>query len=341
VFQLTISSTGEEVAAATGDLDITADLTISGAGAALTTIDGGGLDRMFDIGPNGVPLSVVFNDLTIRNGLASGAPGGAIYVRLGTVVLNDCSLNANSTDLNGGAISNAGNLTLNRCTLSANTASGNGGGLYNASTVALNNTTLSGNTATSQGGGLYNATGATVTVLHATFALNGATSGGGLYNAGTATLKSTLLNANTGSNCSGTIGSNGTNLDSGTSCGFSAVGDLSNVDPLLGTLADNGGPTATHALSSGSPAIDAANNSGCPATDQRGVLRTVDGDGNGSVLCDIGAFEMTDPADLAISNYHQADCVSLNGHLIYTISVTTTVPATPAQSPSPTSCPAV
>lgn len=325
VFQLSITGTGDETAA-TGDLDITADLTITGSGATSTTIDGGGLDRVFDIGPNGTPLNVFINSLAIRNGVVSGVPGGAIRVNPGTVVLNDCSLNANRTDLNGGAIYNAGTLTLNRCTLSANTASGNGGGLYNAAIVALNNTTLSGNTASSLGGGLYNAT--TATALHATIALNSATSGGGLYNAGSATLKSTLLNANTGSNCAGTVGSNGSNLDSGASCAFSAAGDLSNVDPLLGALTDNGGTTATHALSSGSPAIDAADNTGCPLDDQRGVARPVDGDGDSVAACDIGALETTEPVDLTISNLHHADCVSLHGHLIYTIRVTNTGPGT-------------
>jgi len=325
LFQLSLTGTGED-AAATGDLDITDDLTINGAGALSTTIDGGDHDRVFDVGPNGAPLSVFFNGLTIRKGLASGGPGGAIRINLGTVVLNDCSLNGNHTDANGGAINNAGTLTLNRCTLSANTASGNGGGLYNASTVAINNTTLSGNTATLLGGGLYNATSATATVLHATFALNGDTSGGGLYNAGSVTLKSTLLNANTGSNCVGTVSSNGNNLDSGTSCAFGATGDLSNVNPLLGALTDNGGQTATHALSSGSPAIDAADNTGCPATDQRRVVRPVDGDSDSVAVCDIGALETTAPADLSISNLHQADCVALHEHLIYTIRVTNNGP---------------
>ena len=323
VFQLSIAGTGDETAA-TGDLDITEDLTITGAGATLTTIDGGGLDRVFDIGPNGTPLNVFINALTIRNGVVSGVPGGAIRVNSGTITLDNCSLSGNRADSNGGAVFNAGILSVNGCTFSANTANSSGGGLYNASTAALNNTTLSGNTATSLGGGLYNAT--TVTALHATIALNSATSGGGLYNAGSATLKSTLLNANTGSNCAGTVGSNGSNLDSGTSCAFSAAGDLSNADPLLGTLTDNGGTTATHALSSGSPAVDAADNTGCPATDQRGVVRPVDGNGDSVAACDIGAFEATAPVDLSISKSHQANCVDLHDPLIYTISVTNNGP---------------
>jgi hypothetical protein len=81
------------------------------------------------------------------------------------------------------------------------------------------------------------------------------------------------------------------NIDSDGSCGLSGT-DIPGVDPLLAPLADNGGPTFTHALIAGSPAIDAGNpaapGSGglaCEATDQRGVVRPV-----GS-RCDIGAFE--------------------------------------------------
>jgi hypothetical protein len=66
--------------------------------------------------------------------------------------------------------------------------------------------------------------------------------------------------------------------------------DLIGVDPMLGPLANNGGPTETQALLAGSPAIDAADPrppadhaTRCPTTDQRGVAR------NGR--CDIGAFE--------------------------------------------------
>jgi len=75
-----------------------------------------------------------------------------------------------------------------------------------------------------------------------------------------------------------------------------------------------------------SPAIDAADNVGCPATDQRGVTRPVDGDGNSIAVCDIGAFETTIPADLSVTKTHQADCVDLHDPLIYTISVTNNGP---------------
>jgi hypothetical protein len=60
--------------------------------------------------------------------------------------------------------------------------------------------------------------------------------------------------------------------------------DLIGVNPLLGPLGDNGGPTRTHALGAGSPAIDAAGDA-CPATDQRGVARPL------GARCDIGSYE--------------------------------------------------
>jgi hypothetical protein len=66
------------------------------------------------------------------------------------------------------------------------------------------------------------------------------------------------------------------------------------IDPLLGPLADNGGPTPTHALLAGSPALDALTGF-CPATDQRGFARPYDGDGDETATCDIGAYE-TAPA---------------------------------------------
>ena len=92
----------------------------------------------------------------------------------------------------------------------------------------------------------------------------------------------------------------------GSSSGMTITGDTAtnilDVDPLLAPLADNGGPTPTHALLPGSPAIDAGNPTACFAldgtpllVDQRGVFRPLDGDGDGTARCDIGAFEYSPP----------------------------------------------
>ncbi len=110
---------------------------------------------------------------------------------------------------------------------------------------------------------------------------------GGILNRSAATIKKSIIAGNTANNCSGGgFTSLGYNLSSDSSCALAVAGDMSNTVALLGVLADNGGPTPTHALLSGSPAIDAAG-PGCarPATDRRGVARPQ------GAACDIGAYE--------------------------------------------------
>jgi hypothetical protein len=121
-------------------------------------------------------------------------------------------------------------------------------------------------------------------VNNSTISGNSANNGGGiLTSGGTATLKNTIVANNEGGNCAGLpVTDDGGNLEwPGNDCGFAL-----SADPLLGPLADNGGPTQTHALQPDSPAIDAAVECPPPATDQRGVSRP-QGD-----ACDIGSFEL-------------------------------------------------
>jgi hypothetical protein len=79
--------------------------------------------------------------------------------------------------------------------------------------------------------------------------------------------------------------------NSDATCGFTGVGNMQNTDPMLQPLQDNGGLTKTHALNPTSPVIDAADPSSMEFHDQRGFERPADGDTNGSLVCDIGAFE--------------------------------------------------
>ena len=109
-------------------------------------------------------------------------------------------------------------------------------------------------------------------------------------------MKNTIVAANTLDNCDteqitgGIISSQGNNISTDDSCNFTKPTDKQNTNPRLGPLQNNGGPTDTRALLAGSPAVDAGANTACTPRDQRGVARK-DGDANGTVICDIGAFE--------------------------------------------------
>ncbi|HNB54907.1 MAG TPA: choice-of-anchor Q domain-containing protein, partial [Anaerolineales bacterium] len=193
---------------------------------------------------------------------------------------------------------------------------GFGGGLAVVTgTVTLENTTFSGNTTTRSGGGIYNDTGE-VTLNNVTLAENTADSsqlslgkGGGFYTQnGSFTLSNSLIALNTDGStdapdCWGDPTSLGYNLlQDLTGCTFVAgTGDVTGQAPLLGSLADNGGPTLTYALLPGSPAIDTANPAdpgvtpdACATLDQRGISRPADGNNDEVAQCDMGAFEAYD-----------------------------------------------
>ena len=231
--------------------------------------------------------------LTISSSTVSGnsavTHGGGIYSQIGTAILNNSEVSSNMAGTFGGGINaGLGTLALNRSTVSGNSA-GRGGGIYNSSaTATLSNSTVSGNSASVVGGGIQ--TSAAVTLSSSTVGANSAIAGGGgiqISSGGTMTLKNTIVASASGGDCGGIgLTSLGYNIDSDGTCGLSGTGDLSSVNPLLGPLQNNGGPTETHALLAGSPAVDAGSPD-CPppATDQRGVARPL------SAACDIGAFE--------------------------------------------------
>ncbi len=293
-YTLTIAGTDENVAA-TGDLDLTSNITINGAGAGSTIIDGGALDRVFHVtGDDTVNISGV----TVRNGSVAGG-GGGLRNDGGTLTITNSTVSGNSAtggNHGGGLRNQSGAVTISNSTFSGNSAT-TGGGLFNGLgyTVTISNSTFSGNSATSGNGGGINNQG-TVTISNSTFSDNSASaSGGGINNNGTATLKNTIVaNSTTGGNCSGTITNGGNNIDDGTTCAWgSTSGSMSSTNPLLGALANNGGPTQTFALLTGSPAIDGltfnAPNS-APSTDQRGVARPQ------GARYDIGAYELEQAA---------------------------------------------
>ncbi len=359
-YTLSIAGAGED-AGATGDLDISSNLTITGADASTTVIEAEGIDRVLNV-IGSIPVNI--SGVSISGGNSGLFSGGGILNRFGILTLTNSAIVSNTAQGGAGGIFNsAGVLTLTNSTVSGNTALVNGGGIVNSdgSTLTLTNSTVISNTA-SDGGGIYNnvatltATNSTVsgntggingggilnigtlTIINSTFSRNSARSTGaigssgtlditnstfsdnsasyfgggisnagllnvtnstfsgnsggvgGIFNDGTATLRNTIVaNSLSGGNCSGTITDGGGNLSwPDTTCpGL-------NADPLLGLLANNGGPTETHALLPGSAAVDNAVDANCPATDQRGVARPQ------GAACDIGAFELEAPTVIEV-----------------------------------------
>jgi uncharacterized repeat protein (TIGR01451 family) len=303
-----------------GVLDVPDEnLTITGPGAAALTVSGQDSHPVFAVNAGGTVnagWTVAISGMTIANGFSSfGFGGGGIHNR-GTVTIDRCTLAGNRSNRGGGGIFNLGTMVITNSTLVANEAlrvdiDSSGGGVHNSGTITITNSTLSGNQAViDSGGGLFNEGSATIT--NSTLSGNSAgTVGGGIgsigdtaiinstvsgnadqgivHAFGTLTIKNSIMADNGVFNCiiGGTFTIEGTNLSTDTSC----VGtQVSSAALNLGALANNGGPTQTHALAALSPAIDAATDCDV-ATDQRGVARPIEGDGVPPALCDVGAYE--------------------------------------------------
>jgi Bacterial Ig-like domain (group 3) len=248
--------------------------------------------------------------------------GGGILNLDGTMNITDSTLSGNSGgNFNGvsaggggggGLRNNSGTVTFLNCTISGNSggAQGGGGGIYNSSggTVNLTNSTVSTNrgfgwTLSAGGtGGILNI-GGTMTIINSTISGNSGTFGGiSNESSGTVKARNSIIAKNTRptdipSDFGGTLTSEGYNLigDTGNmTITGTTIGNQLNVDPNLGPLQDNGGPTFTHALLPGSTAIDGGDSSGVD-TDQRGFNRPVDSEAipnaTGGDSSDIGAFE--------------------------------------------------
>jgi hypothetical protein len=292
------------------ELLLNKSVTITGPGASLLTVQrsaAGGTPnfRIFNIASN---VIATISGLTIANGnVSSGLSAGGGIFNNGTLTVANATISGNSAALAGGGIANnAATLTLSGSTVSGNSAGG-GAGISGGITNIINST-ICGNTATGNGGGL---TVGTLTLTNSTIAGNSAGgSGGGLFNNGangaTVTARSTIVALNAASSepdISGALTSQGFNLignSSGAAISPAQFTDQvgaagSPIDPLLGSLQDNGGPTFTQALLPGSPAIDKGDSGGL-TTDQRGSSRPIDLAGivnaNGGDGSDIGAFEV-------------------------------------------------
>ena len=170
-YVLSIDGSGED-AAATGDLDVVAPVTISGVDPADTIIDGGGIDRIFDI-HSGI---VVISGVMIYNG-DSVIFGGGIHNEA-SLTLSNSTISENKAN-SGGGIANRGNgvITITNSAVITNSSSGNGGGIANFSDMILIYSTVSSNTAGVSGGGIINS-GGNLEVSRSTVVSNTADSDG-------------------------------------------------------------------------------------------------------------------------------------------------------------------
>lgn len=208
---------------------------------------------------------------TFRGNDAQISGGAFNNNSIGVMTLDSSTISHNNAPIAGG-FRNWGRLTVTNSTISDNTAN-LGAGIENRGTLELNSTTVSSNTA-QEGGGLV------VRFI--------------VPNPGT-TLTNTILAGNIAPkapDCTGRVWSAGNNLlGNDDACGFvplenDTYGTVDQpVDPRLGDLSMDGGPTATKALLPDSPAIDATTDVSCPVLDQRGIARPR------GASCDIGAYE--------------------------------------------------
>ncbi|HEV3409779.1 MAG TPA: choice-of-anchor Q domain-containing protein, partial [Chthoniobacterales bacterium] len=271
---------------------------------------------------------------TLISGNSAAVDGGAIYYSAAFfsgeghfLTITDSTISTNTAGRNGGGLyQNQGpgpQVTISRSTISGNSADvpggggGLGGGVWTRGKLTMENSTLSGNFADGNGGGIFDSYPgggggeslvilSGVTVVNNNGSANSSDSTGGIYQSNSVgdaaiILRNTIVANNTGfgsPDVRNTFNSQGYNLIENTT-GANITGDtatnITGLDPNLGPLANNGGPTFTHALLSGSPAIDQGHSFGT-TTDQRGVTRPTDqpsiANAAGGDGADIGAFEL-------------------------------------------------
>lgn len=252
---------------------------------------------------------------TLTGVTIAGNEGSGISFHITTATITNSTITGNAAVEGGGIGNYAGRITVAKSTIAGNTATRHGGGIFNTTgdpfgrsgaPMTITNSTISGNAADS-GAAIANLDrlgGASVSVINSTVAFNTARVRGGgiqqadgLENPNGVLLANALVGRNTAPTGPDVLGSftarfsligDGTGGDianvSGNQVGRVAPNSAA-IDPKIGPLAGNGGPTQTHALLAGSPAIDAAGAADCPGKDQRGVIRPQ------GPACDVGSYE--------------------------------------------------
>lgn len=204
-----------------------------------------------------IERSLFVNNRAVADPLDVASQGGALW-------LLDAPVTIRNSAFSGNDATHAQSDSL----APDNWRRGFGGAIRTSSQTNISNSTLAGNTAGFVGGAV----------------------------AGAATVSNSIIAHNTGGNpwniqqnCTVSLTNGGGNLQypqKATNLGndYECLAGQTAVNPLLGVLSDNGGPTPSIPLLPGSPAVDGGVNADCPPTDQRGYFR-VDG------RCDAGAYE--------------------------------------------------
>ena len=266
------------------------------------------------LSPEGGGISTRTGNVSLTSSTVSGntvassvnlGHGGGVFSAEGNVSLTVSTVSDNHSDYSGGGIFSGGAISITNSTISGNTSVGPGGGVLSlGGSVLLANSTVSGNTCEYGGGGILIVAHPTLTITNSIVARNidlDRNSDPDLKVTTSTTLS--VHHSLIGDNTTTGLAEAQTPDANGNLIGTSSM----RIDPLLGPLADNGGPTQTRALLPGSPALDAgdpnfdpADPDGNPLTndalpyDQRSdpYRRVFDGDETGGARIDMGAFEV-------------------------------------------------
>jgi hypothetical protein len=251
--------------------------------------------------------------LTLKNSLVSNNAAqnnGTIYFSGASSLslLENNTFSGNSAENGGAVYTQLGNarIEIHNNLFIGNSAYGStnigdGGALYlwssnTSSLFVVENNTFYNNTAEQKGGAIKFSVSGNVYFNHNTLSNNSAAQGGNAYIFGGTDLEQNynniMANSTAGGDCykQGTVNSTGSNnlIEDGSATCLTIMAGSLTVDPGLGPLADNWGPTQTMAITSSSPAWDAGNDAHCTDSekDQRGVARPQ------SAHCDLGAYEL-------------------------------------------------
>ncbi|TVQ36357.1 MAG: HYR domain-containing protein [Wenzhouxiangella sp.] len=287
-----------------GSLPITGDVTLVGVGAGRSDIAAVGEQRLFEVAP-GARLMLIGVTLSGDGPPASGFSG--LIENNGELVIEDALLQ-NGDGAHGGAVYSTGTLTVRRSIFTGNSArrgGGSGGAIFNAGSALIENSLFYENIALA-GGAITSdpVWDATLELVHVTITRNtaialGAGLFGNFYDLPMATLTNSILAGNSvrqplnETDCWNQLVSGGGNIvsDNREGCSYTpGPGDVVDVDPRLEPAVVRSNGRIVLQPRADSPAVDALTPP-CIATDLRMLERPQDGNGDGIIGCDIGAFE--------------------------------------------------